>query len=193
MTTTKTGKLFIISGPSQVGKDTIVKILQRDRRLNLAHIITNTTRPKRAGERNHVYINFLSEIAFNNLIKTNQLLEWANVNGYHYGTPKQPVLKELTKGRSVILNIEVRGAAQIKAKLPRTILIFIKAESSAEIKRRIFASPKMTTAIKQKRWRTAQAELKASKNYDYIVVNRWGQLKATVTEVKKIIKRHLNK
>lgn len=189
-----TGHLFIVSGPSQVGKDTIVRRLEQEKSLHLAHIITNTTRPSRRGERNGVYINFLTEAAFQKLIDNDELLEWAipyTGLGAKYGTPKKPVLDALGQGRNVILNIEVQGARQIKAKIPQAVLIFITAESAAEVKRRIFASPKMTLQQKTYRWQRAQIELKAKKIYTHVIINRRNQLEKTISEVQHLIKHHL--
>lgn len=185
------GKLFIISGPSQIGKDTVVRYLQRDHSLNLTHVITNTTRALRPGEKNGVTYNFLSNPEFEALIKNGRLLEWAKVRQAYFGTPKKPVLAALQQNRNPILQIDVQGAAQIKAKLPNTVLIFITAESTAEVKRRIFASTRMAPEQKQNRWREAQRELKVQPNYDYTVINRWGKLTDAIKEVKTIIEREL--
>jgi len=191
MTNTKTGKLFIVSGPSQVGKDSIVRALWLDRNLKLTHVITNTTRAKRSGEKQGITYNFLTEKKFTSLIKRGELLEWAKVRQAHFGTPKKPVLAALKKGRNVILQIDVQGAAQIKAQLPPTVLIFVTAENNQEIKRRIFVSSKMTLDQKKHRWLEAKQELKSIKKYDYKIINHWGQLKDAVQKVKEIILKHL--
>ncbi len=192
----KTGRLFIISGPSQIGKDSIVKLIHRDYSLNLTHVITNTTRAKRPGERHRVYINFLTETEFQRLIDRDELLEWAipyRDLEARYGTPKTPVLTALNKGQNVILNIDTQGALQIKNKMPETILIFITAESPQEVKRRIFASSKMTLAAKESRWRQAVEELKKQPYYDYTVINRLGKLRDTVNQVRNIIRQKITR
>ena len=124
-------------------------------------------------------------------MKNGELLEWAIVHTDLYGTPKQAVLQALTQGKNVIMDIDVQGAAQIKAKIPAVLLIFITAESAAEVKRRIFASSKMTTEQKENRWQSAIKELQAQTNYDYMVINHIGKLKQAVSEVKLIIKKEL--
>jgi len=187
----KPGKLFIISGPSQVGKDSIVSRLKRDQSLHLAHIIGNTTRPKRPGEQQHIYLNFWSEGQFQKLIDRGEFLEWAIVHDYHYGTLKQPVVEALKQGLNVILNIDVQGAEQIKTKMSEVKLIFITAESPAELKRRIFASTKMTLQRKNARWTSAQKELKEMPKYEHVVVNRLNRLNETVAKVKRIITQEL--
>ncbi|MBI5466443.1 MAG: guanylate kinase [Candidatus Kerfeldbacteria bacterium] len=191
MTTTKAGKLFIISGPSQIGKDSIVRALWRDRTLKLTHVITNTTRAKRPGERQGVTYNFMNEKAFVSLIKRGKLLEWATVRQAYFGTPKKPVELALKQGRNIILQIDVQGAAQVKAKLPATVLIFISAENAAEVKRRIFASTKMTDTQKKNRWLEAQKEFKSMTKYNHVVINHWGKLNQAIAEVKEIICQHL--
>ncbi len=188
----KPGKLFIISGPSQVGKDSIVRALWSERTLNFARIITNTTRAKRPGEKNGITYNFLSDSEFDDLIKRDGLIEWANVRNARFGTPKAAVLEALQRGHNVILQIDVQGAAQVKTKLPDTILIFVTAESAAEVKRRIMASSKMTPQQKADRWQEAQRELKEQPNYQYSVVNRFGHLDSTLAEVRRIIIKELS-
>lgn len=187
------GKLFIVSGPSQVGKDSVVRSVKRDLGLNLKHIVTNTTRIPRPGEKNGVTYNFLTDDEFKSLIKQGELLEWARVRQALFGTPKKPVLQALEKGYNVILQIDVQGAAQVKAQLPETVLIFITAESVQEIKRRIFASTRMTLTLKESRWQEAVRELKSQPNYDYIVINRLDKLKDTVKQVRNIIKQEISK
>lgn len=183
-----TGKLFIISGPSQVGKDSLVRALLKIKALKLTGIVTNTTRAKRPGERSGVGLNFLSEKKFDELIKNNELLEWAHVRGGRFGTPKKPVLAALSNGQNVIINIDVQGANKVVKILPQAIRIFITAESTNEIKRRIFASNKMTLEQKNHRWQEAIRELKESQYYNFIVVNRWGQKAKTIRKLAQIIK-----
>lgn len=184
------GKLFIISGPSQVGKDTVVTALKKKKRLNLKGVVTNTTRTKRPGEKSGVGLNFLNDKQFDQLIVDDKLLEWARVRGSRFGTPKEPVLKNLMQGHNVIINIDVQGAAKITKKVPGAVLIFITAESRQAIKQRIFSSKKMTSNQKTDRWREAQSELKAMPKYHYIIVNRWGKIGATVSKISKIIEKH---
>ena len=185
------GKLFIISGPSQVGKDSIVLALWQTKSLKLTHVLTNTTRAKRPGEQDGVDYNFLTEPEFQTLIDKDELLEWAIVRGCRFGTPKTHVLQALAQGKNVILNIDVQGAKQVLAKLPQaTVLIFITAESPAEVKRRIFASTKMTLEQKEYRWREAQTELKAAPTYHHAVVNKLNKLQAAVAEVRDIILKY---
>lgn len=187
------GKLFIISGPSQIGKDSLVRALKKIPSLNLTGIVTNTTRARRPGERTGLELNFLTEKQFSRLVAGGRLLEWATVRGAKFGTPKRPVMSALARGRNVIINIEVQGASQIIKILPQTIRIFITAESAGEVKKRIFASKRMTLAQKKYRWQEAQNELRAAPKYDYIIVNKWGEFEQTVERVTKIIQSALSK
>jgi len=186
------GRIFIISGPSQVGKDTVVRILRKNKKLKLKHIITHTSRPPRPGEKKGLTYHFHSEADFKLLIKQKLFLEWARVRQAYFGTPKMEILKVLTKGYNVILQIDVQGAAKIKNQLPETVLIFIKAESAREVRRRIFSSPTMTLSQKNNRWQEAQKELRAKNTYDYIITNRFGYLTKTITQITRIISKYAN-
>ena len=188
----KTGKLFIISGPSQVGKDSVVRTLKKNKALGLTGIVTNTTRAKRPGEKSGVELNFLTDKKFDELIKKGELLEWAYVRGGRFGTPKKPVISALNKRQDVIINIDVQCTKKVVKQMPQAITIFITAESTNEVRRRIFLSKKMTLKQKKYRWQEAQKELKAMKHYDYIVINRWGKLAETTKRVANIINKLKN-
>ncbi len=186
------GKIFIVSGPSQVGKDSVVRSLWKHSSLNLAPIITFTSRAMRPGEKQGLDYNFVSDTEFKKLIKTKQVLEWARVRQAYFGTPKKPVLLAIKKGQNVLMQIDVQGGLQIKKLLPKhTILIFITAESIPEIKRRIFSSSRMTKTQKDSRWAEARRELKVLPKYHFVVVNKFGELDKTVNQVKKIVKNCL--
>lgn len=187
---TKQGTLFIISGTSQVGKSTVARALQHDRRLRIVNIKTNTTRPPRPEDRRSKQYHFRSVKEFKQLIKDGKFLEWARVHGYYYGTLRAEVMKALERGKNVTLVIDVQGARQVKKLMPQVISIFITAESKEELKRRIMESSHIPTQQKLSRWRSALKELKEMKHYDYIVINRWNHLKETIKEVTRIIKKY---
>ena len=186
------GKLFIISGTSQVGKSAVARALQRDRKLHITNIRTNTTRPRRSEDKRSRQYHFHSPQEFKRLRRQGELLEWAKVHAYYYGTPRAAVARALKRGRNVTLVIDVQGARQVKRLIPQAITIFITAESAAEIKRRIMNSPHIPAGQKAARWRSAQQELKAMKKYDYIVINRWGKLADAARRVGSIIKKRAN-
>ncbi len=185
------GKIIIISGPSRIGKDVIVNKLLQHRGLKLSGIITYTTRPKRIDEKNGREHIFVTLQYFKKMIRRKKLLEWKWFAGQRYGTPKEKVLKKISIGKNVLLNIETQGALKIKKQLANVLTIFITAESNKEIKRRIFSSDKLTTAQKKLRWNKATKELKVSRRYDYMVINKWGKLNQTVRLIKKIIINNL--
>lgn len=186
------GKIFIVSGPSQVGKDSIVRALWKHHSLKLTPIITYTSRAMRPGEKQGVTYNFVSEVDFKKLIKQGEMLEWAIVRNSYFGTPKKPVLTAINNGSNVLMQIDVQGGQQIKKLLPKqTVLIFITAESIQEIKRRLFSSTLMTLQQKKARWQEALKELHFIPEYDFVVTNKLGELKNTVNTVKNIIKQDI--
>ncbi len=185
------GKLFIISGPSRVGKDAIVKRLLGYQNLKLSTIITYTTRPKRMGEKDGREHIFVTPQFFKKMIINKEFLEWKWFANHRYGTPKEKVIKKLTAGKNILLNIEVQGAQKVKKQLPDTITIFITADSKKEVKRRIFNSDELSWQQKNLRWQRALEELKLKNHYNYIVINKWGKLNQTVKLVKKIIAQNI--
>lgn len=190
--TKPTGKIFIVSGPSQVGKDSIVRALWKQTSLKFTPIITYSSRAMRPGEKQGVDYNFVTDKEFKKLIKDKKVLEWARVRQAYFGTPKEPVMSAINQGRNVLMQIDVHGGQTIKKLMPlKTVLIFVTAESNQEIKNRIFSSPRMTLEQKKSRWLEAQNELKVIPKYDYVVVNKYGELKQTVVKVKKIIQTSL--
>ncbi len=183
------GKLFIISGTSQVGKSTIAKKVTKLKKLNLLKIITTTTRKRRPDDKVATY-QFVNKKTFMSMIKAGKFLEWAKVHTDYYGTPRKKVLDALKRGKNVILVIDVQGTAQIKKIMPEAITIFIKADSIIELKRRIFNSTHIPDGQKSARWHSTIKELKASKKYDYRVINYWGKLNRAVKDVEKVIIKH---
>ncbi len=184
------GTLFIISGTSQVGKSTVAASLKRARGLNITNIRTNTTRPMRPEDKRSRQYHFRTVPEFKRLIRHGELLEWAKVHGYYYGTPRADVERALSRGRNVTLVIDVQGARQVKKLKPDTVTIFITAESTKELKRRIMQSLHIPQDQKRARWQSTLKELRAAKSYDYAVINRWGKLDETVDRVCRLIRRH---
>ena len=168
--TSDKGLLLVISGPSGVGKGTIVKGLQRALPALLVSI-SATTRAPRAGEIDGVDYYFLSRDAFHKKIEEGQLLEWAEVYDNYYGTPLHFVQTTLARGTDVILEIDIQGALQVKEKFPEAVLIFIAPPSKEEQRKRLLGRNSETIEAVEKRLQAMNGEIKLAGSYDYLVVN----------------------
>ncbi len=164
------GKLIVVSGPSGAGKDTLIQAaLEAIPELTL--IASATTREPRKGEvdgKDHV---FLSREEFERWIEEDRLLEWAEYSGNLYGTPKQRVEELLDSGRSVILRIELQGARQVKERRPDAVMVFVRAPSLEETRRRLESRATETSESVESRMATAIKEVAARDEFDYEIVN----------------------
>ena len=164
------GKLVLFSGPSGVGKDTVLEIvLAKDKSLQKS--ISCTTRSIRYNEVNGVDYYFISIPEFQKMIDNNEVLEYAYFGSNIYGTPKAPIDKWLSEGKTVILKIEVQGAANIKRLYPDSISIFILPPSMEELENRLRSRGTEDETDVKKRLEIAHNEIDMSKEYDYLVVN----------------------
>jgi len=164
------GKTFIISGPSGVGKSTVLHELFKGRN-DLYFSVSATTREPREGEVDGVHYHFITVPRFQELIEADALLEYAEYVGNFYGTPKKYVDRAMNEGRDVILDIEVQGALQVKAKRPETVRIFIAPPSWEELERRLSGRGTDSPEKVQKRLLRAKTELQTADVYDYFVIN----------------------
>ena len=164
------GKTFIVSGPSGVGKSTVLKALF-DQRTDLYFSISATTRDPRPGEVDGVHYHFIPAEEFHRMVEEDEFLEYAEYVGNFYGTPKKYVDEAMEQGKDVILDIEIQGAAQVCAKRPETVRIFIAPPSWKELERRLTARGTDTPEKVQKRLLRAQVELKNASDYNYFVIN----------------------
>ncbi len=166
----KRGKLYVISGPSGVGKGTLVSKLL-DMRDDVVLSISATTRSPRPGEVDGKNYFFLTKEKFKDLIDADGFIEWAEYASNFYGTPLDFVEEQLAAGKNVILEIEVQGAFQVKEKLPDATLIFIEPPSMDELERRIIGRGTESEDVIESRMRTARVEMERKMEYDIAVMN----------------------
>ena len=172
MTPRTTPRLTVVSGPTAVGKGTVVARLRAEHP-ELFVSVSATTRPARPEEIDGVHYHFVANEAFDELIATGALLEWATVHGTHrYGTPRQPVLDALAGGRNAVLEIDLAGARQVRRQQPDARLVFLAPPSWDELVRRLIGRGTETEAERDRRLETARAELEAQREFDDVVVNR---------------------
>ena len=164
------GKTFIFSGPSGVGKSTILKGLM-EKRKNLYFSVSATTREPRPGEENGVHYHFLKEETFHFWRAQGEFLEYAQYVGNFYGTPKRYVDMAMEEGKDVILDIEVQGAIQVAEKRPETVRIFVAPPSWTELERRLNERGTDTPEKIRQRLHRAKEEMESASIYDYIVIN----------------------
>ena len=177
------GKLFILSGPSGAGKGTICKALLAETDLELS--VSMTTRTPRAGETDGESYYFVSKDEFLRKIEASGFLEYAEVYGNFYGTPKQPVIDKLSAGTDVILEIDMQGALKVKENYPDGVFIFILPPSMSELRKRLTGRGTETAEAIEMRLGETLKELSYIDKYDYCVVN--GQLEEAVARVKAIV------
>lgn len=164
------GKTFIISGPSGVGKSTVLHALFEGRD-DLYFSVSATTRAPREGEVDGKDYHFIAADEFHKMIEEDAFLEYAEYVGNFYGTPKKYVDEAMEAGRDVILDIEIQGAMQVRAKRPETVRIFIAPPSWEELERRLTARGTDTPEKIQKRLLRAKVEMKTAGDYNYFVIN----------------------
>lgn len=173
------GKLIVISGFSGAGKGTIVNYLM-EHFSNYALSISATSRTKRPGEEEGTHYFFVSKDQFEDMIAGGELLEYAKYNDNYYGTPKSFVLEQLSKGKSVILEIEINGALQVKEKFNDAVLIFITTPSYDDLCNRLSARGTETAQQINNRLKIAVNEASGVEKYDYIIVNNEVEKSATL-------------
>ncbi|KGP73936.1 guanylate kinase [Pontibacillus yanchengensis] len=179
------GILFILSGPSGVGKGTVRKSLF-DKDTDLKYSISMTTRPPREGEVDGVDYFFKTKEEFEDMIENNKMIEYAHYVGNYYGTPKDYVQKQLDNGNDVFLEIEVQGALQVKENFPEGVFVFLIPPSLEELKDRIISRGTETEEKVRNRLAAAKEEIEMMDYYDYVVVN--DQIDTAVQTVQSIVR-----
>ncbi len=165
------GLLIVISGPSGVGKGTVRKALFKMEGHDFVYSTSMTTRKPRNGEREGVEYYFVSDEEFKNNIERNNFLEYAEFVGNHYGTPLDKIEEQLSLGKEVVLEIDVAGAMQVKARMPEAVFVFIAPPTYSELEERLRNRGTETKEVICERIRRARSEIKLAPAYDYIVVN----------------------
>lgn len=181
---TQPGILIVLSGPSGTGKGTICRELLRNYP-NIHYSISATTRQPRAGEVNGSNYWFITHDKFKEMINENDFLEWAEVYGNYYGTPRTYVMELLNSGKDVILEIDTQGAMQVKNKFPQGVFIYIVPPSLDELANRIHKRGTESLEVIKKRLGCVTNELSYVNNYNYIVVN--DEVNNAVNKIENII------
>lgn len=187
----KQGLLIVLSGPSGVGKGTVLKELMKDESLKLSYSISMTTRKMREGEVDGENYYFVSREEFEKAVDEGKMLEHAEFVGNYYGTPLDEVVKLRKEGRNVILEIEVQGCKQVQEKVPDVLTIFLVPPSMEELEKRIRGRKTEPEEIIQERLAKAEREMKMMDQYKYVICN--DDVKLATDIISVIIKRHVEK
>ena len=178
------GRVYIISGPSGSGKDTVLKKIF-EKCPQVAFSISSITRPMREGEVEGEKYNFVTREHFEEMIANDQLLEHNVFVGNYYGTPKDYVEQQMEAGRDVILEIEIQGAMKVKEQFPNAILLFVMPPSIAELHQRLVGRGTETEEVIMERLLRAYEEAVGIEEYDYIIIN--DDLDACVKELHELL------
>ncbi|MEM9943378.1 MAG: guanylate kinase [Planctomycetota bacterium] len=187
--TRQNGELVIISGPSGVGKTSVLKQLFGQCELPLVESVSATTRPKRPGETEGVSYYYLTQKEFDQKKEQGEFLEFCEVfgRGYWYGTLNAPVRRSLDSGNWMVLEIDVEGAQKVLNHYPDAITIFIHPGSEEELERRLRGRKTETEDSLTRRLEVARKELEASSNYQHIVINE--SVEQTATDICQLLKQ----
>jgi len=178
--------LLVLSGPSGVGKDAVLARMRKSGR-PLHYVVTATTRPKRAREKNGVNYHFLSRKEFQQMIDKHRFLEWANVYGNYYGVPKAEVTSALSKGVDTIVKVDVQGAATIKKILPQAVFIFLMAPSMEALGKRLKRRRSESSDELALRLERAKEEIESLPLFDYVITSHQNKLDEVVSQIDAIV------
>jgi guanylate kinase len=178
--------LVVMSGPSGVGKDSIIRRL-RSRMPDLVFAVTATTRPPREGEVPGKSYFFVTQEQYHARLDGGELLAPANVHGRWYGAPLEPIRRALHEGRDVLLKIDVQGAIQVRRRLPQAVFVFVAPPSVEELIQRLQSRHTESKAELERRVRDARFEMEQLPHYDYVIVNRREDLDDAVDQMSCIV------
>ncbi len=179
--------VVIISGPSGVGKDTIIHAMRLVDHPDRHYVITCTTRDKRWYEEDGVDYHFLSQEEFDRRRALGGFLEASEVHGKWYGTPRDQVAAALAAGKDAILKIDVAGARAVREAIPKALMVFVVPPSLDELRRRLVGRATEVSEALERRWHNAAYELLRQDEYDHVVTNHTGQAEQTAEEIEAII------
>jgi len=182
------GHLFVVSGPSGVGKGTVIKgVLTRNRGARpLVKAVTCTTRSPRKGESMVAY-QFLTRPEFAARIEAGYFLEHACYNGNYYGTPREEIESIRCSGTDVVLEIDIQGGLQVLKKVPEAVLVFVAPPSEDVLRERLVGRRTESPRAIEKRLRLAKREMRRARRYDYLIVNRTGRWGQAASELYRLI------
>ncbi|MBX3529948.1 MAG: guanylate kinase [Rhizobiaceae bacterium] len=177
--------MLVLSSPSGAGKSTIARnLLEEDKSFELS--VSLTTRPRRGSEIDGVHYHFVSKREFDRQRDGDALLEWAEVHGNFYATPREPAEQAMAEGRDMLFDIDWQGADQLRAKIPADIVsIFILPPSMTELKARLMRRAEDQEKVIEQRLKNAREEIEHWRKYDYVVINN--DLQVAFNEVKSIV------
>lgn len=179
-------RVFIISGPSGVGKDSVIDQL-RVHYPNARYVVTATTRPKRRGEIDGIHYHFMTKQEFVDGIQREQFIEHAMVYDNHYGVPRTPIEDGLASGQHVIIKVDVKGAATLRRCIAGSTSIFLAPETMTELLERLRSRKTDDPDVLLKRFRTASEELQRAEEFDYVVFNEANKLEDAIFRIRSII------
>jgi guanylate kinase len=178
------GTLFVVSAPSGAGKTTLCREI-RLRLPDIAYSVSVTTRPPRPGEIDGTDFRFVKEPQFRAMLDRGELAEWATVHGNLYGTPAKPLETALADGHDILLDIDTQGAAQLHARYPEAVLVFIVAPSMAELEQRLRERRSDGESEIARRLDRARHEVVLWRRYHYLIVNR--DVKEAIDQLESIV------
>lgn len=178
--------LVFISGPSGVGKDTLL-MRMRDLGFPFHFVVTATSRPMRTSERDGYDYHFVTKERFEEMIDKGELLEWSEVYGHYKGVPKREVQQALESGRDVIFRIDVQGVAKFKQLVPDAVFIFIAPHTVDELRNRLVLRRTDSPDDIERRLRVARQEMEQVESFEYVVINHEDRLDEAVGQIRAII------
>ena len=180
--------MVVVSGPSGVGKDTLLERMEElHSGLNFHFVVTATTREPRADEADGVNHHFLNRDQFQDMIRNDELLEWAEVYGNYYGVPKAQVTDALAAGKHVLCRVDVQGAARIRTLEPEALFVFVLPPDKDALRRRLMERGQDSEESIERRLKAAQGEIEQASRFDEQLINHDGRLDDIVEELVEII------